>query len=87
MVGILVEKMMLEIDFLYCEVKLVYVGFSYLFIIWLFKKKEKYDFLFVVKSWNEFCYVRWVESFDFGGLLVRCFLNFVVEMFFVIVCL
>lgn len=41
MAGIQVERMMIEIDSLYCNIKNTYVGIKYVKTNWLSKKEKK----------------------------------------------
>ncbi|KAK8953614.1 hypothetical protein KSP40_PGU015366 [Platanthera guangdongensis] len=54
------ERMMIETDSPYCEVKSTHAGFHFLKSIWPSKKKEKYDPDFTVKGRNEPCLIRQV---------------------------
>ncbi|KAL2464076.1 TatD related DNase [Forsythia ovata] len=58
--GIPVERMMIETDSPYCEIKNTHAGISYVKSLWPFKKKEKYDPDSTVKGRNEPCLVRQV---------------------------
>ncbi|KAG2683127.1 hypothetical protein I3760_10G018300 [Carya illinoinensis] len=58
--GIPVEKMMIETDSPYCEIKNTHAGISFVKSIWPSKKKEKYDQECIVKGRNEPCLVRQV---------------------------
>lgn len=56
--GIPVERMMIETDSPYCEIKNTHAGISYVKSLWPSKKKEKYDPDSNVKGRNEPCLVR-----------------------------
>ncbi|XP_021892423.1 putative deoxyribonuclease TATDN1 isoform X2 [Carica papaya] len=58
--GIPVERMMIETDSPYCEIKNTHAGISYVKSTWPSKKKEKYDQESIVKGRNEPCLVRQV---------------------------
>ncbi|CAI9779799.1 unnamed protein product [Fraxinus pennsylvanica] len=58
--GIPVERMMIETDSPYCEIKNTHAGISYVKSLWPSKKKEKYDPDSTVKGRNEPCLVRQV---------------------------
>nr|XP_029145630.1 putative deoxyribonuclease TATDN1 isoform X3 [Arachis hypogaea] len=55
-----VEKMMIETDSPYCEIKNTHAGISFVKSTWPSKKKEKYDQECIVKGRNEPCLVRQV---------------------------
>lgn len=58
--GIPIERMMIETDSPYCEIKNTHAGMSYVKSTWPSKKKEKYDEQCLVKGRNEPCLVRQV---------------------------
>ncbi|KAL1822563.1 hypothetical protein DCAR_0310382 [Daucus carota subsp. sativus] len=58
--GIPIERMMIETDSPYCEIKNTHAGISYVRSLWPSKKKEKYDEQCLVKGRNEPCLVRQV---------------------------
>lgn len=58
--GIPVERMMIETDSPYCEIKKTHAGVSFVKSSWPSKKKEKYDQECIVKGRNEPCLVRQV---------------------------
>ncbi|XP_065857327.1 uncharacterized protein [Euphorbia lathyris] len=58
--GIPVERMMIETDSPYCEIKSTHAGINFVKSIWPSKKKEKYDQNSIVKGRNEPCLVRQV---------------------------
>ncbi|XP_012074297.1 putative deoxyribonuclease TATDN1 [Jatropha curcas] len=58
--GIPVERMMIETDSPYCEIKNTHAGITYVNSLWPSKKKEKYDQNCIVKGRNEPCLVRQV---------------------------
>ncbi|KAL3755534.1 hypothetical protein ACJRO7_002567 [Eucalyptus globulus] len=58
--GIPLERMMIETDSPYCEIKSTHAGISCVKTLWPSKKKEKYDPESTVKGRNEPCLVRQV---------------------------
>ncbi|KAJ7976219.1 TatD related DNase [Quillaja saponaria] len=58
--GIPVERMMIETDSPYCEIKNTHAGINFVKSTWPSKKKEKYDQECIVKGRNEPCLVRQV---------------------------
>ncbi|KAG8648735.1 hypothetical protein MANES_08G034500v8 [Manihot esculenta] len=56
--GIPVERMMVETDSPYCEIKNTHAGIKFIKSLWPSKKKEKYDQNCIVKGRNEPCLVR-----------------------------
>lgn len=60
MKGIPVERMMIETDSPYCEIKNTHAGMKFVESTWPSKKKEKYDQECIVKGRNEPCLVRQV---------------------------
>lgn len=58
--GIPVERMMIETDSPYCEIKNTHAGINFVKSVWPSKKKEKYDQECTVKGRNEPCLVRQV---------------------------
>ncbi|KAJ7551823.1 hypothetical protein O6H91_06G030500 [Diphasiastrum complanatum] len=60
MAGIPVERMMIETDSPYCEIKATHAGIKYVSSSWPSKKKEKHDMSSTVKSRNEPCHIRQV---------------------------
>lgn len=56
--GIPVERMMVETDSPYCEIKNTHAGISHVKTVWPSKKKERYDQDSIVKGRNEPCLVR-----------------------------
>lgn len=55
-----VERMMIETDSPYCEIKNTHAGMNFVKSVWPSKKKEKYDQECIVKGRNEPCLVRQV---------------------------
>ncbi|TYH90629.1 hypothetical protein ES332_A13G062100v1 [Gossypium tomentosum] len=55
--GIPVERMMIETDSPYCEIKSTHAGINFVKSLWPSKKKEKYDKECLVKGRNEPCLV------------------------------
>ena len=53
-----VERMMIETDSPYCEIKSTHAGINFVKSLWPSKKKEKYDQESLVKGRNEPCLVR-----------------------------
>ncbi|GAA0163222.1 endodeoxyribonuclease [Lithospermum erythrorhizon] len=58
--GIPVERMMIETDSPYCEIKNTHAGISHVKSSWSSKKKERHDLECIVKGRNEPCLVRQV---------------------------
>lgn len=58
--GLPIERMMIETDSPYCEIKSTHSGINFVKSSWPSKKKEKYDEAFLVKGRNEPCLVRQV---------------------------
>ncbi|KAL0338692.1 UNVERIFIED_CONTAM: putative deoxyribonuclease TATDN1 [Sesamum angustifolium] len=58
--GIPLERMMIETDSPYCEIKNTHAGINFVKSSWPSKKKEKYDPDCIVKGRNEPCLVRQV---------------------------
>lgn len=58
--GIPIERMMIETDSPYCEIKNTHAGTNFTKSSWPSKKKEKYDSACIVKGRNEPCLVRQV---------------------------
>ncbi|KAL6575073.1 hypothetical protein OROMI_012358 [Orobanche minor] len=58
--GIPVERLMIETDSPYCEIKNTHAGIKFVKSSWPSKKKEKYDPECIVKGRNEPCLVRQV---------------------------
>ncbi|CAK9136202.1 unnamed protein product [Ilex paraguariensis] len=58
--GIPVDRMMIETDSPYCEIKSTHAGVKFVKSTWPSKKKEKYDQECIVKGRNEPCLVRQV---------------------------
>ncbi|XP_015870541.1 uncharacterized protein LOC107407745 isoform X3 [Ziziphus jujuba] len=58
--GIPIERMMIETDSPYCEIKSTHAGINFVNSKWPSKKKEKYDHESIVKGRNEPCLVRQV---------------------------
>ena len=56
--GIPVERMMIETDSPYCEIRTTHAGRQFVKSDWPSKKKEKYDHDSTVKGRNEPCFVR-----------------------------
>ncbi|XP_057951205.1 uncharacterized protein LOC131145995 isoform X2 [Malania oleifera] len=54
------ERMMIETDSPYCEIKNTHAGINFVKSLWSSKKKEKYDQECLVKGRNEPCLVRQV---------------------------
>ncbi|XP_052880779.1 uncharacterized protein LOC108465621, partial [Gossypium arboreum] len=59
--GIPVERMMIETDSPYCEIKSTHAGINFVKSLWPSKKKEKYDKECPVKGRNEPCLVLRVK--------------------------
>lgn len=55
-----VERLMLETDSPYCEIRSTHAGVSHVKSLWSSKKKEKYDIMSTVKNRNEPCHIRQV---------------------------
>ncbi|KAF7851942.1 hypothetical protein BT93_L1653 [Corymbia citriodora subsp. variegata] len=55
--GIPLERLMIETDSPYCEIKSTHAGIGYVKTLWPSKKKEKYDPESIVKGRNEPCLV------------------------------
>ncbi|KAJ0982633.1 hypothetical protein J5N97_010888 [Dioscorea zingiberensis] len=58
--GIPIERMMIETDSPYCEIKNTHAGVHFVKTTWPSKKKEKYDQNSIVRGRNEPCLVRQV---------------------------
>ncbi|XP_047962539.1 deoxyribonuclease TATDN1 isoform X1 [Salvia hispanica] len=58
--GIPLDRLMIETDSPYCEIKNTHAGIKYVQSSWQSKKKEKYDPECIVKGRNEPCLVRQV---------------------------
>ncbi|KAL4591862.1 hypothetical protein LXL04_004836 [Taraxacum kok-saghyz] len=58
--GIPIDRMMIETDSPYCEIKNTHAGKHFIKSTWPSKKKEKYDHDFLVKGRNEPCQIRQV---------------------------
>lgn len=58
--GIPVERLMIETDSPYCEIKNTHAGINFVKSLWPSKKKEKYEQEIIVKGRNEPCLVRQV---------------------------
>ncbi|EEC82955.1 hypothetical protein OsI_27947 [Oryza sativa Indica Group] len=58
--GIPAERMMIETDSPYCDIKNTHAGIKFVKSVWPFKKKEKYEPDSTVKGRNEPCLVRQV---------------------------
>ncbi|KAG8376800.1 hypothetical protein BUALT_Bualt09G0101600 [Buddleja alternifolia] len=58
--GIPIERLMIETDSPYCEIKNTHAGINFVKSSWPSKKKEKYDPESIVKGRNEPCLVRQV---------------------------
>ncbi|RVW73017.1 putative deoxyribonuclease TATDN1 [Vitis vinifera] len=56
--GIPVERLMIETDSPYCEIKNTHAGINFVKSLWPSKKKEKYEQECIVKGRNEPCLVR-----------------------------
>lgn len=56
--GIPIERMMIETDSPYCDIKNTHAGMKFVKSTWPSKKKEKYDQESLVKGRNEPCLVR-----------------------------
>lgn len=56
--GIPIERMMIETDSPYCEIKNTHAGINFVKSMWPSKKKEKYEHDCIVKGRNEPCLVR-----------------------------
>lgn len=60
MAGIPVERMMVETDSPYCEIRSTHAGFKHVLTSWPSKKKEKHEEQSTVKGRSEPCHVRQV---------------------------
>ncbi|XP_002987836.2 putative deoxyribonuclease TATDN1 [Selaginella moellendorffii] len=60
MAGIPVERMMMETDSPYCEIKAAHAGVEHVTTHWVSKKKERHEEHLTVKSRNEPCHIRQV---------------------------
>uniref|UniRef100_A0A9I9EAE5 Uncharacterized protein n=1 Tax=Cucumis melo TaxID=3656 RepID=A0A9I9EAE5_CUCME len=58
--GIPIERLMIETDSPYCEIKNTHAGIKFVKSVWASKKKEKHDEQCIVKGRNEPCLVRQV---------------------------
>ncbi|XP_073005088.1 uncharacterized protein [Typha latifolia] len=58
--GIPVERMMIETDSPYCDIRNTHAGIQYVKSVWPSKKKEKHEDESTVKGRNEPCFVRQV---------------------------
>ncbi|XP_031397505.1 putative deoxyribonuclease TATDN1 isoform X3 [Punica granatum] len=58
--GLPLERVMIETDSPYCEVKSTHAGIGHVKTVWPSKKKERYDQESIVKGRNEPCLVRQV---------------------------
>ncbi|XP_072952141.1 uncharacterized protein [Typha angustifolia] len=58
--GIPVERMMIETDSPYCDIRNTHAGIQYVKSVWPSKKKEKHEHESTVKGRNEPCFVRQV---------------------------
>ena len=58
--GIPMERMMIETDSPYCEIKNTHAGINFVKTSWPSKKKEKHDPDYTIKGRNEPCTVRYV---------------------------
>ncbi|KMZ69772.1 TatD-like protein [Zostera marina] len=58
--GIPIERMMIETDSPYCEIRSTHAGIHFVKSVWPSKKKEKYDYNSTVKGRNEPCSIRQV---------------------------
>lgn len=58
MSGIPLERMMIETDAPYCEIRSTHAGFIHIQTSWQSKKKEKHEEQSTVKGRNEPCNVR-----------------------------
>lgn len=56
--GIPIDRIMIETDSPYCEIKSTHAGMGFVNSLWPSKKKEKYDQECIVKGRNEPCLVR-----------------------------
>ncbi|XP_020228388.1 putative deoxyribonuclease TATDN1 [Cajanus cajan] len=84
-----VERMMIETDSPYCEIKNTHAGIGFVKSTWPSKKKEKYDQESIVKGRNEPCLVRQVlevvagcKGIDDVGNLSRTLYNNTCRIFF-----
>lgn len=53
-----IERLMIETDSPYCEIRSTHAGNNFVKSVWPSKKKEKYDQESIVKGRNEPCLVR-----------------------------
>lgn len=60
--GIPAERMMIETDSPYCEIKNTHAGINFVKTSWPSKKKEKHDLECTIKGRNEPCQVRYVVT-------------------------
>ncbi|GBG86602.1 hypothetical protein CBR_g41666 [Chara braunii] len=60
MAAVPLERMMIETDSPYCEIRPTHAGYRYISTTWPSKKKEKHDIGCIVKNRNEPCQVRQV---------------------------
>ena len=60
--GIPAERMMVETDSPYCDIKNTHAGIQFVKSVWPSKKKEKYEPGSTVKGRNEPCLVRYMEA-------------------------
>lgn len=61
MAGVPVERMMIETDSPYCEIKNTHAGMQHVKTTWPSKKKERHDIQSTVKGRNEPCHIRSVS--------------------------
>jgi TatD DNase family protein len=55
-----IERMMIETDSPYCEIKPTHAGFKHIATTWPSKKKEKHDENSTVKGRNEPCATKYM---------------------------
>lgn len=58
MSGVPVERMMIETDSPYCDIKPTHAGFKHVVTSWPSKKKEKHEEPSMIKGRNEPCCTR-----------------------------
>lgn len=62
MADVPLDRLLLETDSPYCDVRSTHVGSSHVATTWPSKKKEKHDAESMVKGRNEPCTMRWVDE-------------------------
>jgi TatD DNase family protein len=69
--GIPAERMMVETDSPYCDIKNTHAGIQFVKSVWPSKKKEKYEPGSTVKGRNEPCLVRYLEAVVYKFYLLK----------------